>query len=309
MRLSPYRALIFLGRHIGIFVVSVFAWIVSTGYFLFLPNRVATSVRFYRALFPDRSFLFHLLLAWRQFHGFAALYGERLRIMADPGKIIQTTEGFEHIEAAARAKKGALLLMSHVGNWEIGAHLMAGKGLRLMLYMGYRQKERVDEIHKDDLAGGGIRIVSVGEGEPGAASGLAGLSFLREGGLLSMAADRTWSKDPRTVDVRFLDHVVRLPAAPHAFALVARVPIITFFILREGRGRYRFVAYPPRPVQAETRADREEAVRSSAQAYADQLAEILVHYPAQWYHFEPFLSPPLSRSKKSAGRNKKPSLP
>jgi hypothetical protein len=57
-----YRALIWVSRILGLWVFRLFASIVSTGYFCLFPRRVATCVRFYGALFPNRGRRYHPFL-------------------------------------------------------------------------------------------------------------------------------------------------------------------------------------------------------------------------------------------------------
>jgi len=277
---------------VGIWIVAVFAWIVSTGYFLLLPRRLATSRHFYRALFPQRSGWARLRLAWAQYHGFAALFAERLRLAHTPDRLTCTMEGLEHIEAAAASGRGAILLMSHVGNWEIGARLLGQREFRLMLFMGARQAEQIERQQKEDLRLGGVRVVALEAGEDATTQGIEGLRFLRSGGLLSLAGDRVWSEAQPVIPVQMLGRPVSLPKAPHALALLSGAPIITFFVVRTGRCSYHFRAFAATPVEAAHRRDRDAALTASAQSYVDQLETVLRHHPTQWYHFEPFLDRP-----------------
>jgi predicted LPLAT superfamily acyltransferase len=49
------------------------------------------------------------------------------------------------------------------------------------------------------------------------------------------------------------------------------------------------VTKPPLYVSAASRPERRKAVETTAQAYADLLAETVRAHPHEWYHFEPFL--------------------
>ncbi|PKN27814.1 MAG: lauroyl acyltransferase, partial [Deltaproteobacteria bacterium HGW-Deltaproteobacteria-21] len=66
-------------------------------------------------------------------------------------------------------------------------------------------------------------------------------------------------------------------------------PLFVFFAFRSGKGQYHFTLSEPIRVEAPSRAERTEAIRRSAQRYADILEETLRANPLQWYHFEPFL--------------------
>lgn len=289
MKKRLYAVLTWLGAHLGVWVVAAFAWLISTGYFFFLPRRLATSLRFYAALLPQRGRWARLRLAWAQYHGFASLFAERLRLAYTPDRLQCTMEGLEHIEAAAQTGKGGILLMSHVGNWEMGARLLGQRKLPLMLFMGAKQAEQIERQQKEDLKLEGVRVMALEEGQDATTQGIEGLRFLKGGGLLSLAGDRRWSADQPALRVEMLGKSVALPKAPHALALLSGAPIITFFVVRTGRCAYHFRAFPAAPVEAASRHHREVALIASAQGYVTQLEEVLRQHPAQWYHFEPVL--------------------
>jgi predicted LPLAT superfamily acyltransferase len=89
--------------------------------------------------------------------------------------------------------------------------------------------------------------------------------------------------------VEFLGHEARVSEIPHTLALVSGAPVLVLFTFRMQDGRYAFSLTEPRPVHAENRADRNAAIRRSAQAYADLLEKTLREHPLEWFHFRPFL--------------------
>jgi len=283
-----YQFLTFFTRFLGSWFFKVFSRFVSTGYFIFFPQRVALGVRFYRALFPERGGLHALRCTWRQFHGFTDVFLDRFLLQAD-NAIAYTSEGWELLERAAADGTGGIVLMSHMGNWDVAAHLLRKRGLRLLLYMGAREKEQIEKMQKDSLAESGLSIVSVGEDGGSPFDILEALRFLREGGLVSLTGDRLWTPGQRAVPVRFLGHRALLPEAPHSIALLSGAPLFLFFAFRTGPSAYHFSINGPIAVTAPSRADRGRAIRESAQRYADILAEKAREYPRQWYHFESFL--------------------
>lgn len=287
-----YRVLIRTSRPLGLWVIGFVAWWVASGYFLFFPRRVAVGLAFYRALFPGRGLLFRLWLVWRQFHRFSGLFAERVRL-ARGGAIERTEEGFERIERSAESGRGGVLLMSHLGTWEVAARLFQAEGVRLMLFVGERQREQIERLQKSDLLAEGISLVVVPRGaEPETVfSAVEGLRFIQQGGMVSFAGDRLWTGAQRAVEVQFLGHRVQLPAGPHLFALATGAPLFTFFALRTRRRRYHLVAYGPRQVQAASRGDRWAAVQRSAQEYAQMLEDVVRRFPSHWFHFDPFLGP------------------
>jgi lauroyl/myristoyl acyltransferase len=283
-----YQFLTFFTRILGTWFFKVFSRFVSTGYFLFFPGRVAIGMRFYRALFPERGRGYHLWLTWRQFHGFTDVFLDRF-LLQSSDDITYTSEGWDILQKAADDGSGGIVLMSHMGNWDVAAHLLRRNGLRLLLFMGSREKEQLEKIQKESLAESGLTVLAVDREGGSPFDILEGLRFIKEGGLISLTGDRVWTAGQRTVPVNFLGHRVLLPEAPHSIALLSGAPLFVFFAFRTGDRQYHFSISGPIRVSASSRRDRERAVRESAQQYADILAEMTRKYPVQWYHFEEFL--------------------
>ena len=273
-------------------VFQLFAWFVATGYFILFPGRVGNSTRIYKALYPDRHRFYHLWCAWRQFHNFTHVYQDRF-VLQDSKELNTTSEGMQHLKDAVLKGKGAILLMSHMGNWEMAAHLLKRelKDLRLLLYMGIKQKEQLERLQKEALMQSGIRIIAV-EKDGGSPMDLVeGNKFIESGGVISMTGDLVWKREQRLIPVQFLGREILLPEVPHVLALLSGAPIIIFFAFRTAKRRYRFTMTEPLYLKAASRKDRNAVIRKSAQAYARVLEETLRQHPLQWYHFRPFFEP------------------
>jgi len=265
-------------------------WLVTTGFFIFFPQRVRISSRFYRALFPGRGRCFPLWCAWRQYHNFSQVFLDRLRI-DDPSAVAVSSEGWEALEASHEEGKGGIILMSHLGNWEIAARLLKRKDPRmnLLLYMGVKQKEQLERIQKEALTEGDVRIVGIGRDGGSPLDIIEGVKVLKDGGFVSMTGDVLWNKGQRMLPVSFLGHRVMFPAAPHILALLSGAPLFIFFAFRTGKRHYRFRIVGPQYVAASSRPARTAAILRSAQEYARLLEEAVYLSPLEWYHFEDLL--------------------
>jgi predicted LPLAT superfamily acyltransferase len=287
-----YKSITFLSSKWGRWIFLVFAWFVATGYFLFFPRRVGSSTRIYRALYPDRNGLFHLWCTWRQYHNFTHVFLDRY-LLQETNEITYTSEGLEHLEHVLDKGEGGILLMSHMGNWEVAAHLLKRKlkNLRLLLYMGIRQKEQIEQLQKETLAQSGIRIVAVDESGGSPLDLVDGIKFIESGGVVSLTGDLVWKKNQRAIPVKFLGQEILLPEAPHLFALLSGAPLFIFFAFRTGKNKYRFTLSEPIYLTAASREKRAAAIERSAQKYADILEAALRNHPLQWYHFRPLMKP------------------
>jgi predicted LPLAT superfamily acyltransferase len=289
-----YRFLPFLARVFGVWTFDLIAKGIAAGYFFLAPRRVMVSVRFYRALFPQRARAYHFWCTWRQFQNFTSIYRDRY-LLHRFGDIGYTHDGWEHMENALDRKTGGIILMSHLGNWEIAAHLMKQKReqIPLILFMGLRAKAHIERIQKEDLRRRGIRIIAVEKNRATSFDLLEGLRFIQAGGLVAITGDQIWNSRQRVVSVSMLGHEVHLPETPHVLAMLSGAPLMVFFSHRIGKKRYHLTLSEPLPIEKAPRQLRAEVIRKSAQRYADLLETHLRGNPLEWYHFEQFLGPKL----------------
>ena len=293
MKKISYNIALYLSHRLGVWFFRTFSWCIATGYFFLFPGRVLESLKFYRALFPQRSFGYHLYCVWKQYHNFTDVYIHRfIPWVADQAEFVR--EGWEYLDEAVTRKTGAIVVMSHIGNWELAAQRLNQKGLPIMLYLGAKHKEQVERIQKDNLAQKGIKIVTTDEKEKSPFALLEGINFLREGGIVSMTGDRLWGEQSY-VTVNFLGYEVQLPDTPHLFSLMTGAPLMTFFVYQDAEGIYHIKVSEGRRVVAATRADRKKAVLESVQIYADDLARFASEHPFEWHHFEPFLGEKINK--------------
>jgi predicted LPLAT superfamily acyltransferase len=268
----------------------LFAWvsrIIAAGYFFFSKN-VNESRRLYRLLYPEKSGFYQNYCAFRQYQNFTTIHYDRFLAAHGQATTFQS-EGWEKLEAVVQ-QKGAILLMSHLGNWEIAAHLLQQQEQKqkLLLYMGVKEKEGVEAVQKEHLQDSGVKIIGVEKDGGSPFDAVEGIRFLQDGGLVSMTGDIIWRDDQRQRDVDFLGGRASIPEAPYIFALVSGAPIFCFFSFRTGKNKYRFVLSDPIYIKNENRKERDLHIQAAAQQYADLLEQQLVAHPLEWYHFERF---------------------
>lgn len=272
---------------LGSWFIRFFAWWIATGYLLFLPSRRRFSLQLYRSIFPNKRGWYHLYCAWRQFHSFAATYADRIEIDSKKGVTI-STQGQEGILEAARRGSGGVILMSHLGNYEVAARAFQEMGIKHLMMMGEKEARQVSRDQRDTLSARGINIlVATGQGDS-VFGGLEAIRFISEGGFVSLSGDLIWTKQRSLLPVKLFDREVALTSAPHLLALISGAPLFTLFTIRVKRGMHKIIISPPRQVKAPSRSERNMALQASAQVYADELEEKVRQHSFQWYIFEPF---------------------
>ncbi len=285
-----YQWIVLLSKKYGVWIFKTYAWIVATGFFLLFPSGVAANVRFYRVLFPENNLSFHLWCVWRQYHNFTSIFLDRF-LLEEFTDISYSSEGWELIKKAFDEKTGGIILMSHIGNWEMAAHVLKRENpkIPLLLYMGIKQKEQMERLQKKSLSGTGIKIIGVEKQNPSPLDIIEGVNFLKEGGMVSLTGDRLWFESQKSVLVKFLGHKLWLPETPYVISLLSGSPLFVFFAFRSGEKKYHFSIKKLDFSKPCSRSERKRAVEQLAQQYAFLLEQALYEYPLQWGNFGSFL--------------------
>jgi predicted LPLAT superfamily acyltransferase len=275
---------------LGSWVMRVVAWWIATGYFFFQSSRRTSSVGLYEVIFPGRGHLYYLYCAWRQFHSFAGSYADRIDLYSNK-RAVTSAEGREKLVEAGRRGGGGIILISHIGNYEVAVHAFQELGLSLLIIMGEREAKHVAREQRETLLAQGVRIHVSTAQDASPFGGLEALQFLREGGFVSIAGDLVWTDQRSLVPVRFFNRDVGFPAGPHLLAFVSGAPLFTLFTFRVKRGRHQIILASPRHVKTRARSERNAAIQASAQDFASALEGMVCQHPFQWYIFEPFFRP------------------
>ena len=203
----------------------------------------------------------------------------RLQDWVGPGGLA----GTEHLRAAVAAGRGILMVSPHVGNWELGAALMARMGYRVAILAFPSQDPHMNRFREEARARLGIRTLYVGPDAAGI-PGLPALRHLQSGGIVAVLGDL-----PATPESTIWASTARGPfpiaRGPLVLARVSGAPLLPVRLVRDGL-HYAATAQPPVFVDAE--ADRDVALRESAQRLAGSLLETIERHPDQWYYFRPF---------------------
>ena len=254
----------------------IFSWFIATGYFFLFPVRVAHSLKFYRALFPERNFPYHFFASGGNIINLDVFLHHFL--LQKNEWWIFTSDGWEHLEEAVKKKTGAIIVMSHVGNWELAAQMMNRKGFRSCFIWAQKHKEQIERMQKETLAQSGIRIVATSE---------EGKFALCPCGRNQFPARRRHCVHDWRPSLGRADHVLWIFWDMKYFAGYAAFvcpddwrAADDFFCVSGSCRKIPYQSFPGRKVLAASRADRKKAVLESAQAYAEDLASFPPSIPS-----------------------------
>ena len=131
-------------------------------------------------------------------------------------------------------QQGCLLLGSHLGSFEIlRATGLISRTVPIKLLMHQENAPILNEILGNLDPAMLDSIIPVGEPE----TMLRAKECLDEGGLVGMLGDRPL-KHEKVVRCKFFGHTAQFPSGPMLLASILKVPVVLFFCLYRGGGRY-----------------------------------------------------------------------
>ena len=216
------------------------------------------------------------VLAERAFEQLGRSFLEFLALPAEPrDRLLDRIEwvGFEPAEEWARAKRGAILLTGHFGNWEM---IGAAVGMRYAptKYVLPPQTNPGSDAYLNEVRRKlGIEPILIGQGMRTA------LRSLRQGSFLGMLPDQDARK--AGIHVPFFGRPASTLTGPARLAIAANVPIVIAMMERTGRGRFR--AWVVRILEAKPDADEHAEIERLTREINEAFEEVIRARPDHWY--------------------------
>jgi predicted LPLAT superfamily acyltransferase len=227
---------------------------------------------------------------YRHIYSFALAMAEKYTAWSgvDGNRLSVSFESMDIANEVLQSRKGVLLLVSHLGNFDIAITQGAfetDKRFRILIdHAGTRRfnDERFAALNHEQ-----VRFYDVEHVGPEVAMELR--QAVSDGEVVVIAADRVGSTADSVVEVDFLGGRARLPVGPWVMAHVLKCRVYAVFTCRDDGG-YRMIPY--RIADAidlgDDRSQRSRLISAHAQDYARCMEGLLLRYPEQWYNFYPY---------------------
>ncbi len=189
-----------------------------------------------------------------------------------------TVEGREHLAAAAASGRGGVLVLPHLGAWEIGALWAARQGYPLTTVAEPVEPPELFDWLVAEREALGMRVLPLGND---ATTGL--LSALARGALVALLADRDLVGDG--IEVELFGEPTRVPAGPAVLALRSGAPLLVAAIFMRPRDGHHLVVRPP--LDTARRGRLRDDVRRVTCEIVGELEELIRLAPEQWHVFRP----------------------
>ena len=195
--------------------------------------------------------------------------GELVR--APASAVVAELEGFEHLETARVAGRGAILMTGHFGNFELlGAWL--GRMHPVSFVIKPLSNPRVDRLVTGWRRAAGVDLIPLGTGVRRV------FTALKENHWVAMLADQDARHDG--VFVPFMGRPASTPVGPAELSIRTRAPIVMGFVVRRHDGRHTLTLTPPIEPPAPGTPD---AVRVLTAAHTAVLEQWVRRYPQMWF--------------------------
>lgn len=184
-------------------------------------------------------------------------------------------EGKENLERALSAKKGAIALSAHLGNWELGAAIVAKLGHPFYAIVLAHRDRRVNDFFLEQRALSSINVIPVGMQLKKC------FRVLKENSVLAIVGDRLFSEHGTCAD--FFDRPAMLPKGPALFSLRTGAPIVPTFLIRMKDDSFTLIF--EKPITGTLTDDKKEDMKNLIEKYASVIAQYVKRFPDQWYAF------------------------
>lgn len=204
-----------------------------------------------------------------------------LRPSRMPGLVAKSTvENVPAMREAFAEGNGLLLILPHMGNWEVAGAVARDLGMPVLSAAENLPNPLITQWFLNVRKMAGIDIVLTGRGAR--ATG-ALIERLEAGETVALLADRDVTG--RGIPVDFFGESTTMPAGPIALAVKTGAPVLVVGSYFEDGPGHRYVVSDPLPLPQE--GSREERIAKGAQLLAQALEERVMRKPEDWHLFVP----------------------
>jgi len=183
--------------------------------------------------------------------------------------------------------QGVILLVSHLGNMEVGQVIAEIRNkVTVNVLVHTRHAEKFNTVLRQYAKTGRLNLIQVTE--VNAATAMMLKDKTEAGELVVIAADRTpVNSDKRVTQAEFLGRPANFPQGAFLMALLLKCPIYTMFCIKQ-HGKQVIYFDHFRDSLTVPRKQRTAVVQECVEDYAEILEKYCLEEPLQWFNFYDF---------------------
>jgi predicted LPLAT superfamily acyltransferase len=279
------RILVTLSTLLGRRLTSVLLLPIIAAWYALADGQVRRASQAYLRRIHGRATLGQVL---RHVRCFAQVAFDRLFLLRGRLDLFDIrTHGEEHLRGLADRRQGAILIMAHLGSFEVMRAMSTSQKLPVNI-LGYFQNARLINavlVGLDPTAD--ARFISVRPDDPTFIFEVE--DRIREGEMVGTMGDRV-GFDGKSARVSFLGGEAAFPTGPYLLAALLRCPVYLAFSLYRGPNRYELHCEPFAERIELPRGERQAALQALAARYAARLEAYCRLAPDNWFNFYDFWS-------------------
>ncbi len=219
--------------------------------------------------------------AIRTFQNYGLYLTDYVRLNRLNKYLLPEEKGERHIKSALANGNGAILIMPHLGHWELGGVLFAMRECPIHALTLKDPETEVQDFR--DKMRNTLGIVTLHIDPANYGNVLKLVKLLKDNQVIAMLGDRF--EGGKKVGVTFFNKKVIFPVGAMVLALNSGAPIIPVFTLVKPDGHY--IAWMEEPIHVTRRPGEstEDLIAEKTQELATVFETVISRYPDQWYHF------------------------
>ncbi len=249
-----------------------------------------------KAIFPEKTDREIWRIRIRMFRNFAKYLVDFFRYAKLDKEYIKNNirvEDAHYFDQALSSGKGVIVLSAHIGNWELGAVVIALLGYDFWVVALEHKHKKINSFFDAQRKSKGINVISFNKAVR------QSINILKENKLLALVGDRDFTKEGGTV-INFFGKPMSFPKGPAALSLKTGAAIVPGFMIRNEDDSFTLKINPPIDLTLQ-----EEKLHSSdsknsfskmsekdlqelTKRYTIIIEEYIKKYPDQWYMFRKF---------------------
>ncbi len=179
--------------------------------------------------------------------------------------------GFENLKKALLNEKGVILLVPHLGNWEILGATLGLFGYNVYSFFLDARIDSIGELLNSFRESKGIKLIARAELKKS-------VKVLKNNALLGVIADQDGGENGVYTD--FFGKTVSAPRGPASLARRTGATVLPMYVVRNADDTYTMVIQ--RPIFLKKTSDKEEDINSYTREFLKIYEKIILQFPDQW---------------------------
>jgi predicted LPLAT superfamily acyltransferase len=193
-----------------------------------------------------------------------------------------TFTGRDSLNHEVAKGKGLVLLIAHVGNWQIAMGQLPELNSRVHALM-HQDAAEISNFYFDRQGKRNFTVINT-EGFMGGM--IEATTALQKGEIVTIMGDR-YLKGPSSKAI-FMNTPVNLPTSAYSLAAATGAPVAILLAAKKNKKEYQLKVWDIFSPEYTDRDSRQEIIDHYTKRFAKILEEYLDHFPYQWYNFYNF---------------------